>query len=172
VVKVSSMRSFACSDVREHLVDTSVDICGWVQSRRDHGGVIFLDVRDRSGIVQVVFHPEQPEIFQLADKVRAEYVLRIQGGVRLRPDGTCNPSMLTGKIEILAHQVTVLNRSEPLPFQIDEYTEVGEEIRLKYRYLDLRRALLRDRLLFRSRLSSLVRGYLEGQGLIDIETPI
>ena len=170
--KVSSMRTHACSDVREHLVSESVEIAGWVQSRRDHGGVVFLDVRDRSGVVQVVFDPIAPHSFAVAEKVRVEYVLKIKGMVRLRPEGTINPQMQTGRIEMVGEHVEILNRSEPVPFPLDEYAEVGEETRLKYRYLDLRRILLRDRLMFRARVTSLARNYLEEMGLIDIETPI
>ncbi|HSH57414.1 MAG TPA: aspartate--tRNA ligase [Halomonas sp.] len=166
------MRSHYCGQLNETLVDQTVTLCGWVHRRRDHGGVIFLDMRDRDGIAQVVVDPDTAEAFANADRARSEFVLRIQGRVRLRPEGTQNPNMPTGMIEVLAKQVEVLNSAATPPFQLDEHGKVGEEVRLKHRYIDLRRPEMIDKLRLRSRISHSVRAYLEGQGFLDIETPI
>ncbi|MDY7117210.1 aspartate--tRNA ligase [Halomonas sp. SSL-5] len=166
------MRSHYCGQLNETLVDQTVTLCGWVHRRRDHGGVIFLDMRDRDGIAQVVVDPDTAEAFANADRARSEYVLRIQGRVRLRPEGTQNPNMPTGMIEVLAKQVEVLNTAATPPFQLDEHGKVGEEVRLKHRYIDLRRPEMIDKLRLRSRISHSVRAFLEGQGFLDIETPI
>ncbi|WP_299232814.1 aspartate--tRNA ligase [uncultured Halomonas sp.] len=166
------MRSHYCGQLNETLVDQTVTLCGWVHRRRDHGGVIFLDMRDRDGIAQVVVDPDTAEAFANADRARSEFVLRIQGRVRLRPEGTQNPNMPTGMIEVLAKQVEVLNTAATPPFQLDEHGKVGEEVRLKHRYIDLRRPEMIDKLRLRSRISHSVRAYLEGQGFLDIETPI
>ncbi|MFW6345427.1 MAG: aspartate--tRNA ligase [Halomonas sp.] len=166
------MRSHYCGQLDETLVDQTVTLCGWVHRRRDHGGVIFLDMRDRDGIAQVVVDPDTAEAFANADRARSEYVLRIQGRVRLRPEGTQNPNMPTGMIEVLAKEVAVLNTAATPPFQLDEHGKVGEEVRLKHRYIDLRRPEMIDRLRLRSRISHSVRAFLEGQGFLDIETPI
>src|SRR3569623_406219 len=131
------MRSHKCGLVYESLVDQAVDECGWVHRRRDHGGVIFIDLRDREGIVQVVFDPDSPETFQTAERVRSEYELRVDGKVRPRPAGTENANLPTGQVEILAQQVEIFNRSEPLPFLVEDESELNEDIRLRYRYLDL-----------------------------------
>ncbi|RTR05103.1 aspartate--tRNA ligase [Halomonas nitroreducens] len=166
------MRSHYCGQLNETMVDQTVTLCGWVHRRRDHGGVIFLDMRDRDGIAQVVVDPDTAEAFATADRARSEYVLRIQGRVRLRPEGTQNPNMPTGLIEVLAKDVEVLNTAATPPFQLDEHGKVGEEVRLKHRYIDLRRPEMIDKLRLRSRISHSVRAYLEAQGFLDIETPI
>ncbi|PMR74967.1 aspartate--tRNA ligase [Billgrantia endophytica] len=166
------MRSHYCGQLNETLVDQTVSLCGWVHRRRDHGGVIFLDMRDRDGIAQVVVDPDTAEAFATADRARGEYVLRITGRVRLRPEGTQNPSMPTGLIEVLAKEVDVLNTAATPPFQLDEHGKVGEEVRLKHRYIDLRRPEMIEKLRLRSRISHNVRAFLEGQGFLDIETPV
>ncbi|RAH36657.1 aspartate--tRNA ligase [Halomonas sp. SL1] len=166
------MRSHYSGQLNETMVDQTVTLCGWVHRRRDHGGVIFLDMRDRDGIAQVVVDPDTAEAFANADRARSEYVLRISGRVRLRPEGTQNPNMPTGLIEVLAKDVEVLNTAATPPFQLDEHGKVGEEVRLKHRYIDLRRPEMIDKLRLRSRISHSVRAYLEGQGFLDIETPI
>ena len=166
------MRSHYCGQLNETQVDEEVTLCGWVHRRRDHGGVIFLDLRDRDGIAQVVVDPDTPDAFATADRARSEYVLRIRGRVRMRPEGTQNPNMPTGLIEVLAKQVEVLNTAATPPFQLDEHGKVGEEVRLKHRYIDLRRPEMIDKLRLRSRISHSVRAYLEGEGFLDIETPI
>ncbi|MBA2777377.1 aspartate--tRNA ligase [Billgrantia kenyensis] len=166
------MRSHYCGQLNETLVDQTVTLCGWVHRRRDHGGVIFLDMRDRDGIAQVVVDPDTAEAFATADRARSEFVLRISGRVRLRPEGTQNPKMPTGMVEVLAKEVEVLNTAATPPFQLDEHGKVGEEVRLKYRYVDLRRPEMIEKLRLRSRISHHVRAFLEGQGFLDIETPI
>ncbi|MCK2044121.1 aspartate--tRNA ligase [Chromohalobacter sp. TMW 2.2308] len=166
------MRSHYCGQLNETLVDQEVALCGWVHRRRDHGGVIFLDLRDRDGIAQVVVDPDTPEAFANADRARNEFVLRIRGRIRLRPEGTQNPNMPTGMIEVLASNVEVLNTAATPPFQLDEHGKVGEETRLKHRYIDLRRPEMIDKLRLRSRITHSVRAYLEAQGFLDIETPI
>ncbi|WP_192037076.1 aspartate--tRNA ligase [Halomonas sp. YLGW01] len=166
------MRSHYCGQLNETLVDQQVTLCGWVHRRRDHGGVIFLDLRDRDGLAQVVVDPDTAEAFATADRARNEFVLRITGRVRLRPEGTQNPNMPTGMIEVLAKDVEVLNTAATPPFQLDEHGKVGEETRLKHRYIDLRRPEMADKLRLRSRISHSVRAFLEGQGFLDIETPI
>ncbi len=165
------MRSHYCGQVNETLIDQSVEIAGWVHRRRDHGGVIFLDMRDREGLVQVVFDPDTPEIFALAERVRGEYVLRIKGRVRHRPEGTVNEELATGKVEILAQELEILNKSETPPFQLDD-DNIGEEHRLRYRYIDLRRTEMLERLKMRSRVTQIMRNYLDGNGFMDIETPM
>ncbi len=166
------MRSHYCGQLNETLVDQTVSLCGWVHRRRDHGGVIFLDLRDRDGIAQVVVDPDTAEAFATADRARSEFVLRITGRVRLRPEGTQNPKMPTGLIEVLAKEVEVLNTAATPPFQLDEHGRVGEEVRLKHRYIDLRRPEMIEKLRLRSRISHNVRAFLEGQGFLDIETPV
>nr|WP_299241025.1 aspartate--tRNA ligase [uncultured Halomonas sp.] len=166
------MRSHYCGQLNESLIDQEVTLCGWVHRRRDHGGVIFLDLRDRDGIAQVVVDPDTPDAFATADRARNEFVLRIRGRVRSRPEGTQNPNMPTGMIEVLAKQVEVLNSAATPPFQLDEHGKVGEEVRLKHRYIDLRRPEMIEKLRLRSRISHSVRAYLENQGFLDIETPI
>ncbi len=166
------MRSHYCGELNASHVATEVELCGWVHRRRDHGGVIFLDVRDRSGIVQVVYDPDVETSFAMADRVRNEFVLRITGRVRPRPAGTINPDMVTGEIEVLGAQLEILNASATPPFQLDAYSDAGEDIRLRYRYLDLRRPEMQHRLRMRAKIISVVRSHLEEAGFIDIETPI
>ncbi len=166
------MRSHYCGALSTANTDETVIICGWVDRRRDHGGVIFLDLRDRQGIVQVVFDPDTEEHFQRADRVRSEYVLKVTGRVRARSAATVNAAMATGDIEVLGKELEILNTAATPPFQLDEYTTVGEEVRLQYRYMDLRRQEMQDRLILRSRITSAVRNFLDGEGFLDIETPI
>ena len=164
------MRTHYCGQVNEQLTGASVAVAGWVHRRRDHGGVIFVDLRDREGLVQVVFNPEPQAVFAVAEKLRHEFVVRVTGVVRDRPAGTVNANLATGKIEIVASAVELLNRADPLPFQLDEH--VSEEIRLRYRYLDLRREVMNQRLRQRHAITRAMRAYLDAQGFIDIETPM
>jgi len=164
------MRTHYCGSVDQTLIGEDVALAGWVHRRRDHGGVIFVDLRDREGLVQVVFDPDAPEVFREAERLRNEFVIRVKGRVRERPEGTVNLNLASGRIELLASELAVLNRSEPLPFQLDE--TVSEELRLKYRYLDLRRDVMRERLLLRHRLTRAMRAYLDAHGFIDLETPV
>lgn len=166
------MRSHYCGDLRRDHIDETVTLCGWVDRRRDHGGVIFIDLRDREGIVQVVFDPDGGEFFSLADKVRGEYVLQVTGRVRARDGATVNANMATGEIEVFGTGLSILNASETPPFQLDAHTQVGEDVRLKYRYLDLRRSEMQSNLQTRARISSQVRQSLESQGFLDLETPV
>ena len=166
------MRTHYCGVLNTANIDETVTICGWVDRRRDHGGVIFLDMRDREGIVQVVFDPDTEEHFERADRVRSEYVLKITGRVRARGEGTVNSAMATGEIEVLGKELEILNTAATPPFQLDEHTSVGEEVRLKYRYMDLRRHEMQERLITRSKITSAVRTFLDREGFLDIETPI
>ena len=165
------MRSHFCGTVTEGLIGETVTLCGWVHRRRDHGGVIFIDLRDRSGLVQVVYDPDTAEAFTTAERVRPEYVLRAVGRVRERPPGTVNPEMPTGAVEVLGASLEVLNPARTPPFQLDE-DDVGEETRLRYRYVDLRRPEMFDRIETRSRITRAIREYLDADGFIDIETPM
>ena len=166
------MRSHYCGLLRDTDVGKVVELYGWVHRRRDHGGVIFLDIRDHEGIIQVVFDPDTRDSFALADQVRNEFVLRITGRVRARDKIAINPKMPTGEVEVLGKELEILNRSVTPPFQLDEYSSAGEDVRLRYRYLDLRRPEMQERLRLRSKVTHLVREYLEEQGFVDIETPI
>jgi len=166
------MRSHYCGELNESLIDQEVEICGWVHRRRDHGGVIFFDMRDREGLAQIVFDPDTVESFALAETVRSEFVLQIKGRVRARPEGTVNKDLPTGGIEVLGKQLTILNRAETPPFQLDEHVSVGEDVRLKYRYIDLRRPEMAERLRFRSKVTTNIRNFLDHEGFLDIETPI
>ena len=165
------MRSHYCGQVTEKFIDQEVEACGWVNKRRDHGGVIFIDLRDREGILQVVFDPDTPEIFALAEQIRNEYVLRIKGRVRMRPEGTINNDLPTGQIEVLAKELEVLNESDTPPFQLDD-DDVHEENRLKYRYVDLRRPFMQERIRAKAKVASGIRNFLDKNGFLDIETPI
>ncbi len=165
------MRSHYCGLVNETLLDQTVALCGWAHRRRDHGGVIFIDLRDREGLVQVVVDPDTAEAFANAERVRNEYVLRIVGRVRRRPAGTENKELGSGMIEVLAKEITLLNRSEALPFQMDD-EGLTEEVRLRYRYLDLRRPQMQERLKLRTKVISTLRRYMDDQGFMDIETPM
>ncbi|MGP8032820.1 MAG: aspartate--tRNA ligase [Steroidobacteraceae bacterium] len=164
------MRSHYCGQVDEQLLGREVTVAGWVHRRRDHGGVIFVDLRDREGLLQIVFHPEAAAVFAEAERLRNEFVVSVTGTVRERPAGTVNPQLASGKVELVARSIELLNRSEPLPFQLDE--QVGEEVRLRYRYLDLRREVMSQRLRLRHRLTRSMRGYLDAHGFIDLETPM
>lgn len=161
-----------CGYVDEKYLGQRVTVRGWVHRRRDHGGVIFLDVRDRYGLVQAVIDPEQKDAFAQAEQIRNEYVIELSGLVRKRPEGNINSQLSTGKIEIAVNDLVLFNKSKALPFSIDEYQEVGETTRLKYRYLDLRKPEVQQRLIFRARLTSLIRQFLEEKGFLDIETPM
>ncbi len=164
------MRSHYCGQVDERLIGQTVEVAGWVHRRRDHGGIIFIDLRDREGLLQIVFDPDAPELFKEAERLRNEFVVRVKGRVRERPEGTVNAHLASGRVELLASELEVLNRSEPLPFQLDE--TVGEEVRLRYRYLDLRREVMSRRLRLRHRITRAMRAYLDEQGFLDIETPM
>ena len=164
------MRSHYCGQVDEKLLGQEITVAGWVHRRRDHGGVIFVDLRDREGLLQIVFDPQAATVFREAERLRNEFVIRVTGKVRARPAGTANANLASGAVELLAAELELLNRSEPLPFQLDE--QVGEEVRLRYRYLDLRREVMSGRLRLRHRLTRAMRTYLEAQGFIDVETPM
>ncbi len=166
------MRSLYCGSVTEEHIGQEVTLCGWVHRRRDHGGVIFLDMRDREGVAQIVVDPDTKESFATAERVRSEYVLQIKGLVRARPEGTTNDDMSTGKIEILGKEVTVLNAAETPPFPLDEYVDVGEDTRLKFRFMDLRRPEMLNKLMFRSKVTSYIRNFMDQNGFMDVETPI
>ena len=164
------MRSHYCGQVNEQLLGREVTVAGWVHRRRDHGGVIFVDLRDREGLLQIVFHPDAAAVFLEAERLRNEFVVSVTGTVRERPAGTVNAHLASGKVELIAREIQLLNRSEPLPFQLDE--QVGEEVRLRYRYLDLRREVMSQRLRLRHRLTRSMRGFLDAHGFIDLETPM
>jgi aspartyl-tRNA synthetase len=164
------MRTHYCGNVNGTLSGEEITVAGWVHRRRDHGGVIFVDLRDREGLLQVVFDPDRPEVFREAERLRNEFVVSVKGRVRERPAGTVNPNLASGRVELLAVALEVLNRAEPLPFQLDE--TVSEEVRLKYRYLDLRREVMSERLKLRYRITRAMRAYLDANGFMDIETPV
>ena len=164
------MRSHYCGEINESLNGTEIEVCGWVHRRRDHGGVIFIDLRDREGLLQVVFDPDRAEIFAQAERIRSEYVLKVKGLVRPRPDGTVNPNMRTGQVEVLAHDLEILNKSETPPFHHDE--QANEDIRLKYRYIDLRRENMLGNLMLRHKVTVAMRNYLDANGFVDVETPM
>ena len=166
------MRSHYCGDLREEHIGQEITLTGWVHRRRDHGGVIFLDLRDREGITQVVFDPDREQSFALADSCRNEFVVKVDGLVRARPAGTTNADMSTGAIEVLGKDLVILNKAETPPFQLDEHQHVGEDVRLRHRYIDLRRPEIQEKLRFRSKVTHNVRSYLEKNGFLDIETPI
>jgi aspartyl-tRNA synthetase len=164
------MRTHYCGEINASTVGEEVAVAGWVHRRRDHGGVIFIDLRDREGLLQIVFDPDSPEIFAEAERIRGEYVLAVNGTVRPRPEGTVNPKLRTGAIEVLATQLTVLNESETPPFHHDEHAH--EDIRLRYRYLDLRREEIAGRLRLRHRITQVLRRFMDENGFLDIETPV
>jgi len=166
------MRSHYCGQLNESLEGQEITLCGWVHRRRDHGGVIFLDIRDRDGLAQVVFDPDRAESFAAADRVRSEYVVKITGKVRLRPAGATNANMASGMIEVLGYELEVLNESETPPFPLNEFSDVGEETRLRYRFLDLRRPEMAEKLRLRSRMTTSIRRFLDENGFLDVETPI
>ncbi|OPH35207.1 aspartate--tRNA ligase [Moraxella atlantae] len=167
------MRTQYCGLVDEQLIDQTITICGWVHRRRDHGGVIFLDMRDREGLLQVVVDPDTPEAFTTADAARPEYVLAITGRVRRRYAGTENPNMTSGQVELLAKHIDTIATADTPPFPLnDEFTNVSEELRLKYRFLDMRRPEMQERMKFRAKATSTIRRYLDDHGFLDVETPI
>jgi len=166
------MRSHYCGDVNETLAGQTVTVSGWMHRRRDHGGVIFIDLRDREGLVQVVCNPEDAESFAVAERVRSEYVLQIEGEVNLRPDGSDNSDLKSGKIEIIAKRLEILNSSETPPFPLTEQAEVSEDVRLRHRYIDLRRPEMLQKLRFRSKITRQIRNFLDDNDFLDIETPI
>ena len=164
------MRTHYCGNINDTHIGQEVEVAGWMHRRRDHGGVIFVDLRDSYGLVQIVFDPDRPEVFGDAERVRGEYVLRVKGLVRPRPEGTINDKLPTGKIEILAQEIEVLNESETPPFHHDEKT--SEELRLRYRYLDLRRPDMQRNLLLRHKVTGVLRRHLDAEGFVDVETPM
>ena len=165
------MRTHYCGQVGLDLIDSRISVCGWVHRRRDHGGVIFIDLRDREGLLQIVFDPDRHEIFEYAERLRSEFVVRVEGRVRARPEGTVNPDLATGAVELLATALTVLNRAETPPFQLDGDV-AGEDIRLKYRYVDLRRPQLQKNLRLRHEVVRRIRSYMDAEGFLEVETPI
>ncbi|MEW7979782.1 MAG: aspartate--tRNA ligase [Candidatus Sedimenticola endophacoides] len=166
------MRTHYCGHLNASHIGQEVEIVGWAHRRRDHGGVIFIDLRDREGLVQVVYDPDLPEVFATAEQVRNEFVLRVRGLVRARPEGTVNPELPSGEIEILGRGLEVLNRAETPPFQLDEHERVSEEVRLRYRYIDLRRPEMLNKIRLRSAVTRSLRHFLDGHGFLDIETPM
>ena len=165
------MRSLYCGEPNETHLDQEVTLCGWVHRRRDHGGVIFVDLRDHKGLVQIVFDPDREAVFATAERVRNEFVLKVTGRVRSRPEGTVNADMPTGQVEVLGLELEVLNAAETPPFQLDDQ-DVNEELRLRYRYIDLRRPEMQEKLRLRARVTHAMRSYLDENGFIDVETPI
>ena len=165
------MRSHYCGELNSKNIDQEVQLCGWVHRRRDHGGVIFIDLRDREGIAQIVFDPDRAEAFAIADSIRHEYVIRITGKVRARPEGTVNPEMSTGEIEVLGHTVEILNKAKTPPFPLDD-ENVHDDVKLKYRYVDLRRPVMQRNLRLRSTVVTKMREFLNSRGFLDIETPM
>lgn len=165
------MRTHYCGEIRSSHIDKTIILCGWVHRRRDHGGVIFLDLRDREGLVQVVFKPELAGPFEEANRLRHEYVIQVKGKVHPRPSGTINSDLATGEIEVIGEEVIILNRAETLPFPLDEHHTVGEDTRLKYRYIDLRRPEMIARFKLRAQVAQALRRYLDNLGFLDIETP-
>lgn len=165
-------RTHKCNEISKDLIGKEISIAGWIRRRRDHGGVIFFDVRDETGLVQVVYNPELKEIFELAESCRNEFVIYSKGKVRERPDGTVNENLISGEVEIEANELTILNTSLPLPFQLDEYSSVGEETRLKFRFLDLRRDEMQSNLRLRAKASQVLREFLDLNDFIEIDTPL
>jgi aspartyl-tRNA synthetase len=166
-------RTHYCGDLRAEHIGESITLCGWVWHWRDHGGVVFIDIRDRNGHCQLVFDPqENAEVHKRGNELRSEFCIGVKGKVRRRPEGTENPNMLTGQVEILVDDLTVFSEAETPPFPIDERVDVGEDVRLKYRYLDLRRPALRKTIIFRSRAAEVVRNYFWKNGFIEVETPV
>lgn len=164
------MRTHYSSDINEKLQGQKVTVCGWVHRRRDHGGVIFLDIRDRTGLVQLVFNPDNDN-FKVADSLRSEFVIKAEGVVNLRPEGQENKNIASGKVEIIGDSIEVINKSRTIPFQLDDYQATGEDVKLKYRYIDLRRPEMQQKLITRSKAIRYVRNFLDNNGFLDIETP-
>ncbi len=167
------MRTDSCGEVNEKNIGSSVTIAGWTNKWRDHGGVVFIDLRDRSGVVQVVFSPEvDVELHKAAHKIRSEYVLQVEGDVRQRPEGTVNTSIPTGQVEVVAKSFRVLNECKPLPFMVEDETDASENLRYRYRYLDLRRPAIQKNLIIRHKAVRTIREFLDFKGFLDIETPV
>ncbi|MES9912161.1 MAG: aspartate--tRNA ligase [Candidatus Sedimenticola sp. 4PFRAG1] len=166
------MRTHYCGELNASHIDQEVVLCGWAHRRRDHGGVIFIDLRDREGLVQVVYDPDLPEVFNIAEQVRNEFVLQVKGRVRARPEGTTNADLSTGEIEVLGLELEVMNRADTPPFQLDEHERVSEEVRLRYRYVDLRRPEMLNKIKMRSAVTRALRNYLDSHDFLDIETPM
>lgn len=166
------MRSHYCGQVDQTLVDKTVTVCGWVHRRRDHGGVIFIDLRDREGLLQVVFDPDTIDAFATAETLRSEYIVKVTGRVRPRPEGTVNTELSTGAIEVVGVAIEILSKAKTPPFPLDDYQNVGDDVRLKYRYIDLRRPELAANIKLRARVNARLRKYLEAEGYLDIETPM
>ena len=164
-------RSNYCGEITKNNIDETVTLCGWSHRRRDHGGVIFIDLRDHTGIAQIVFDPADQVSFVIAEHVRSEYVLKVTGLVRTRPEGTVNKEMPTGEVELLVQQIEVLNKAKTPPFMIDD-NNVHEDNRLKYRYIDLRRPIMQERIKLRAKVTSFLRNFLDQNGFLDIETPM
>ena len=165
------MRSHYCGQLTAGMIGEEVALCGWVHRRRDHGGVIFIDLRDREGLAQVVYDPDRAESFAVAESLRNEYVARVTGRVRRRPEGTINPNLPTGEVEVLGHTLEILNKARTPPFQLDD-ENVQDDIRLRYRYVDLRREDMQENIKLRSRVTRAIRDYLDNSGFLDIETPV
>jgi len=169
----TAMRSHACGELRIDHAGSPVVLCGWVASRRDHGGVTFIDLRDREGVVQVVFHPEDaPDVHEAAQRLGGEDVVRVTGAVRMRPDGMANPQLPTGEIEVVAAALEILSEAQTTPFPVEDRIEAGEELRLRYRYLDLRRREMTDILRIRHRVNAITREHMDGLGFLEVETPL
>ncbi len=166
------MRTYFCGELTEREVGRECILSGWVHSRRDHGGVLFIDLRDRTGLVQIVVNPEPAALFKQAEELRSEYVIQIKGRVRARPEGTRNPHLSTGSVEVVAEALTIFNKAKTPPFEISEHNESSEDVRLKYRYLDLRRPSLQRNIRLRHDVSSQIREFLNHEGFLDIETPM
>lgn len=166
------LRTSPCVHVTEKHIGQNVTLCGWIHSRRDHGGVIFIDLRDRSGLIQIVFNPDSKDLFQQAEHLRSEFVVQVKGTVRSRPEGTVNPNLPTGKIEVIVDSLTVLNKATTPPFEISEFTHASEEVRLKSRHVDLRRPQLQHNMILRHKITHAIRDILNKEGFLDIETPM
>jgi len=166
------MKYSSCGHVNLANVEEPTRLRGWIDSVRDHGGVIFIDLRDETGITQVVIEPENKEFFSMAERCRSEFVLSVDGKIRRRPDGTINKQIPTGEVELLVSSFEILSESDPLPFQLDDYSSAGEEVRLKYRFLDLRRSEMQNNIRARSKVSSSIREFMDKEGFLDIETPM
>jgi aspartyl-tRNA synthetase len=164
------MRTHYSSDINEKLENQKVTVCGWVHRRRDHGGVIFLDIRDRTGLVQLVFNPEDAD-FSIANSIRSEFVIQAEGTVNLRPAGQQNKNLASGKVEIIGEKLEIINKSKTIPFPLDDFQSTGEDVKLKYRYIDLRRPDMQNKLITRSKAVRYVRNFLDDNGFLDIETP-
>src|SRR3990167_8621453 len=171
-MKGVNMRSHYCIEVNEKLLEENVSICGWVHNRRDHGGVIFLDIRDSSGLLQVVYEPEHKDTFAIAEKLRHEFVVKVTGKIRMRPEGMINNHMPTGSVEVLGLGLDILNSANTPPFLPDDHQSVSEDLRYRYRYIDLRRSDMQNNIRMRHKLTSCVRKYLDDAGFTDIETPM